>query len=120
MFALYTQPPQARDMSYWPSQPHTFRLDCVFFSSTLNFFWAGVKLDSTYTYDSFDLLFTNLLALVHFVCLNCFWRSNLFTENFIPILENRREMKWIIVTSPLWIINNLFVRLMVMCNCIKH
>jgi hypothetical protein len=26
MFALYTQPPQARDMSYWPSQPHTFRL----------------------------------------------------------------------------------------------
>jgi hypothetical protein len=23
---LLTQPPQARDMSYWPSQPHTFRL----------------------------------------------------------------------------------------------
>lgn len=25
MFALFTQPPQARDMSYWPCQPHTFR-----------------------------------------------------------------------------------------------
>ena len=29
-FALFTQPPQARDMSYWPIQPHTFRLDFVF------------------------------------------------------------------------------------------
>uniref|UniRef100_A0A453AFX7 Fe2OG dioxygenase domain-containing protein n=2 Tax=Aegilops tauschii TaxID=37682 RepID=A0A453AFX7_AEGTS len=27
-FALFTQPPQARDMSYWPSQPHTFR-NCI-------------------------------------------------------------------------------------------
>nr|XP_040254882.1 2-oxoglutarate-dependent dioxygenase 11-like [Aegilops tauschii subsp. strangulata] len=26
MLALFTQPPQARDMSYWPSQPHTFRM----------------------------------------------------------------------------------------------
>lgn len=29
MFALLTQPPQARDMKYWPSQPHTFRLACI-------------------------------------------------------------------------------------------
>ncbi|KAM3372666.1 hypothetical protein ACQJBY_019510 [Aegilops geniculata] len=28
MLALFTQPPQARDMSYWPSQPHTFR-NCI-------------------------------------------------------------------------------------------
>ena len=28
-FALFIQPTQARDMSYWPSQPHTFRLDFV-------------------------------------------------------------------------------------------
>ncbi|XP_037481108.1 2-oxoglutarate-dependent dioxygenase 11-like [Triticum urartu] len=27
-FALFIQPPQARDMSYWPSQPHTFR-NCI-------------------------------------------------------------------------------------------
>ncbi|XP_044969260.1 2-oxoglutarate-dependent dioxygenase 11-like [Hordeum vulgare subsp. vulgare] len=27
-FALFTQPSQARDMSYWPSQPHTFR-NCI-------------------------------------------------------------------------------------------
>ncbi|KAF6998949.1 hypothetical protein CFC21_015023 [Triticum aestivum] len=25
MFALFAQPPEARDMSYWPCEPHTFR-----------------------------------------------------------------------------------------------
>jgi isopenicillin N synthase-like dioxygenase len=25
LFALFTQPPEGRDMSYWPSQPDTFR-----------------------------------------------------------------------------------------------
>jgi isopenicillin N synthase-like dioxygenase len=33
MFGLFTQPTQARDMSYWPSEPRTFRLEsivCVF------------------------------------------------------------------------------------------
>uniref|UniRef100_N1QT96 S-norcoclaurine synthase 1 n=1 Tax=Aegilops tauschii TaxID=37682 RepID=N1QT96_AEGTA len=27
MFGLYTQPPQARDMSFWPSQPPMFRMN---------------------------------------------------------------------------------------------
>lgn len=35
MFALYTQPIQARDMSYWPSQPHTFRNSFQEYSSEL-------------------------------------------------------------------------------------
>nr|XP_020180287.1 2-oxoglutarate-dependent dioxygenase 11-like [Aegilops tauschii subsp. strangulata] len=26
MFALFAQPPEARDMSYWPCEPHTFRM----------------------------------------------------------------------------------------------
>ncbi|CAM0907862.1 unnamed protein product [Alopecurus aequalis] len=35
MFALYTQPPEARDMSYWPTQPHTFRNSIEEYSSEL-------------------------------------------------------------------------------------
>ncbi|KAF8690598.1 hypothetical protein HU200_040966 [Digitaria exilis] len=35
MFALSTQPPQARDMRYWPSQPHTFRKSIEEYSSEL-------------------------------------------------------------------------------------
>jgi hypothetical protein len=44
MFVLYTQPIQARDMSYWPSQPHTFRL-VYFFPSKLTFYFGREKLD---------------------------------------------------------------------------
>ncbi|KAI4968087.1 hypothetical protein ZWY2020_005435 [Hordeum vulgare] len=35
MFGLFTQPPQARDMSYWPSQPPTFRNSIEEYSSNL-------------------------------------------------------------------------------------
>jgi isopenicillin N synthase-like dioxygenase len=28
MFGIFTQPSEARDMSYWPTQPGTFRLEC--------------------------------------------------------------------------------------------
>jgi len=35
MFALYTQPPQIRDMTYWPTKPHTFRTSIEEYSSEL-------------------------------------------------------------------------------------
>ncbi|KQJ81966.2 S-norcoclaurine synthase 1 [Brachypodium distachyon] len=35
MFGLFSQPPQARDMSYWPSQPPTFRNSIEEYSSEL-------------------------------------------------------------------------------------
>uniref|UniRef100_A0ACD5WNH7 Uncharacterized protein n=1 Tax=Avena sativa TaxID=4498 RepID=A0ACD5WNH7_AVESA len=35
LLGVYTQPPQARDMSYWPSQPHTFRNSIEEYSSEL-------------------------------------------------------------------------------------
>lgn len=35
MFGLFTQPSQARDMSYWPSQPATFRKSIEKYSSEL-------------------------------------------------------------------------------------
>uniref|UniRef100_A0A453AG06 Fe2OG dioxygenase domain-containing protein n=2 Tax=Aegilops tauschii subsp. strangulata TaxID=200361 RepID=A0A453AG06_AEGTS len=35
MFGLYTQPPQARDMSFWPSQPPMFRNSIEEYSSKL-------------------------------------------------------------------------------------
>ncbi|XP_062186658.1 2-oxoglutarate-dependent dioxygenase 11-like [Phragmites australis] len=35
MFAILAQPPQARDMRYWPTQPHTFRKYIEDYSSEL-------------------------------------------------------------------------------------
>ncbi|KQK17723.2 S-norcoclaurine synthase 1 isoform X1 [Brachypodium distachyon] len=35
MLGLFAQPPQARDMSYWPKQPHTFRNSIEEYSSEL-------------------------------------------------------------------------------------
>ncbi|KAJ1266391.1 hypothetical protein BS78_08G147600 [Paspalum vaginatum] len=34
-FAIYAQPPEARDLSYWPTHPHTFRKSIEDYSSEL-------------------------------------------------------------------------------------
>ncbi|XP_044964655.1 2-oxoglutarate-dependent dioxygenase 11-like [Hordeum vulgare subsp. vulgare] len=40
MFALFAQPPEARDMSYWPCEPNTFRFGAADFVLAVKFpFW---------------------------------------------------------------------------------
>jgi len=34
LFAIYAQPPEARDLSYWPTHPHTFRSASLYVYTT--------------------------------------------------------------------------------------
>lgn len=44
-FSIRAQPPQARDMKYWPTHPHTFRSVCLNCKNLIENMYVYTKLD---------------------------------------------------------------------------